>query len=373
MKFLMMPDSFKGSLSAMEVADSLKNGFSRIFPEASYRLFPVGDGGEGTLDALAQSISMEERSQIVTGWDGQPFPMRYMYFQEQAFFEMADLVGLPMFTIDQQDPLNISTVGLGELVLKLQDLGIKKIYIGVGGSATVDGGIGFAAGLGYRFYDEQENLLEPLGINLKQVARIDNSKVPVITAKIYAVTDVKNILCGKEGATHIFGPQKGLKIGELEEVDQAMEYFYRLAAPETLNVLGSGAGGGLAAGIISFANGKIVHGIDFVLDALNFDQEAQDADYIIVGEGKMDKQSMAGKAPVGIAQRAPKSATVIAICGSIDNQLLDFQEYGITACFPIVSKVDPLEKVLNEARSNLEWTAFNVASLIKSTRGKNFE
>lgn len=373
MKILLMPDSFKGSLPAGEVAEILKRGFSQVFPAADYRLLPVGDGGEGTLDALSQSIVMEERSQTVTGWDGQPFSMRYMYFQEQAFFEMADLVGLPMFSEEQQAPLTISTVGLGELVLKLQQTGIKKIYIGVGGSATVDGGIGFAAGLGYRFYDEQEKLLEPLGCNVGRVARVDDSKVPKITAEVYAVTDVKNVLCGKAGATYIFGPQKGLKQTELAEVDQAMNHFYQIVSPTIFTVSGSGAGGGLAAGIIQFAQGEIIHGIDFVLDALNFEKEVQDADYIIVGEGKMDRQSMSGKAPVGIAQRAPKETSVIAICGSVETQLSNFQDYGITACFPIIGEVGTLEKALKEAEVNLERTAMNVASLIKSTRGKDID
>lgn len=372
MKILMMPDSFKGSLSAKKAAKILEKGFREVFPSAMIDLLPVGDGGEGTLDALSQNISLKEEWQTVSGWDGQPFSMRYMHFQDQAFFEMADLVGLPMFSEEQRRPLDILTVGLGELILYLQENGIRKIYIGVGGSATVDGGIGLASGLGYRFYDEKGNLLQPNGRNLSQIARIDKTHVKELTTEIYAVTDVKNVLCGETGASSIFGPQKGLKPEEIAATDQSLRNVYSLIDQELVDVPGSGAGGGLAAGIIGFAEGKIVHGIDFVLDVLEFDQRSRDADFIIVGEGKMDQQSMAGKAPVGIAGRAPATASVIAICGSVDQEIIDFSSYGITACFPIIGQPEGLNEALEKAEINLERTSLNIARLIKNVRSKHF-
>lgn len=373
MKILMMPDSFKGSLSAKKAARILKKSFGQVFPSAKIELMPVGDGGEGTLDALSQNISLKEEWQTVSGWDGNPFSMRYMHFQDQAFFEMADLVGLPMFSEEQRKPLDILTVGLGKLILHLQAIGIKKIYIGVGGSATVDGGIGLAAGLGYRFYDKEDELVTPNGSNLMKVVRVDNSRVQELTAEVYAVTDVKNILCGDAGASCIFGPQKGLRTEEITTTDQALKHFYYLVDKELVTASGSGAGGGLAAGIVGFAKGKIVHGIDFVLDVLDFDQRAQDADLIIVGEGKMDRQSIAGKAPVGIAQRAPEATTVLAICGSIDQQSVDFNEYGITACFPIIGQAGSLPEALEKAEQNLERTSLNIAELIKKIRSNHFD
>ncbi|MBO0453217.1 glycerate kinase [Candidatus Enterococcus murrayae] len=373
MKILMMPDSFKSSLSAEKVAWILGESFSQVFPSAQIELLPVGDGGEGTLDALSQNVTMKEEWQTVSGWDGQPFSMRYMHFQEQAFFEMADLVGLPMFSEEQRRPLDFLTVGLGELVLQLQTMGIKKIYIGIGGSATVDGGIGFAAGLGYRFYDKAGHLLQPNGRSLAKIARIDDSNVPMLTTEIYAVTDVKNVLCGEAGASYVFGPQKGLKSEELATTDQALRQVYDLVDEKLPDVPGSGAGGGLAASIAGFAKGKIIHGIDFVLDVLAFDQRAEAADLIIVGEGKMDQQSMAGKAPVGIAQRAPETSTVIAICGSVDQQVLDFSDYGITACFPIIGQPASLDEALEKAEVNLQRTGLNVARLIKKARSQSFD
>ena len=361
MKILIMPDSFKGSLSAKEAARIIGKSFTQVFPTAEIELLPVGDGGEGTLDALAQTIKMKEKWHTVSGWNGEPFSMRYMQFQDQAFFEMADLVGLPMFSAEQRQPLDILTVGLGELILHLQTIGMKKIYVGVGGSATVDGGIGLAAGLGYRFYDRSGQLLKPTGRNLAQVAKIDAAAVPELTSEIYAVTDVKNILCGKTGASSVFGPQKGLKTIEIPITDQALKQFYQLVEEEVLNLAGGGAGGGLAAGIAGFAKGHIIHGIDFVLDVLEFDRRAQSANLIIVGEGKMDQQSMSGKAPVGIALRAPKDTIVIAICGSVDQQNLNSEAYGITACFPIIGQPGSLEEALESAETNLEQTSLNIA------------
>ena len=354
MKILMMPDSFKGSLSAKKAA--------------TIELLPVGDGGEGTLDALSQTISMEERWETVSGWNGEPFSMRYMHFQDQAFFEMADLVGLPMFSEEQRRPLDILTIGLGELIIRLQEKGMKKIYIGVGGSATVDGGIGLAAGLGYRFYDKEGNLLQPNGRSLSKIVRIDDTDVQELTAEIYAVTDVMNVLCGASGASFIFGPQKGLKIEEISKTDEALKQVYQLINQTLIDTPGSGAGGGLAAGIAGFAKGKIIHGIDFVLDVLDFDQRAQDADFIIVGEGRMDQQSMAGKAPVGIAKRAPAKTTVLAISGSVDQEFSDYEAYGISACFSIIGQPESLSEALDNAEVNLRRTSLSIARLIKNVR-----
>lgn len=368
MKILMMPDSFKGSLSAKKAATILGESFQQVFPSATIELLPVGDGGEGTLDALSQTISMEERWETVSGWNSKPFPMRYMHFQDQAFFEMADLVGLPMFSEEQRRPLDILTIGLGELIIRLQEKGMKKIYIGVGGSATIDGGIGLAAGLGYRFYDKEGNLLQPNGRSLSKIVRIDGTDVQELTAEIYAVTDVTNVLCGASGASFIFGPQKGLKIEEISKTDEALKQVYRLINQTLIDTPGSGAGGGLAAGIAGFAKGKIIHGIDFVLDVLDFDQRAQDTDFIIVGEGRMDQQSMAGKAPVGIAKRAPAKTTVLAISGSVDQEFSDYEAYGISACFSIIGQPESLSEALDNAEVNLRRTSLSIARLIKNVR-----
>lgn len=368
MRFLIMPDSFKESLTASQAAAAIQKGLKEIYPEAVCDLRPVGDGGEGTLDALAQSIPLTEHYCEVTGWQNQPVQLRYLTFADAAFVEMADLVGLEKIPLAKRQPLKIPTTGLGELLLYLEEKKIKKIYIGIGGSGTVDGGIGLAAGLGYQFFNEQQEKIQPLGENLAKVATVDASQVPKLTAKIFAVNDVTNSLCGPNGASYIFGPQKGLLPEELATTDQALKSFYQKVQPEILELIGGGAGGGLAAGLAAFAGAEIISGIDFILDQLNFEELAAKADYIIVGEGRMDGQSIAGKAPIGIASRAPESTIVVGLCGSLGTDSLDFNRYGIAAVFPIIGQVGDLAETLEKAEINLRRTAMNVASLIKQTR-----
>ncbi|GCF92461.1 glycerate kinase [Enterococcus florum] len=366
MKIMIMPDSFKGSLSASEAAQAIKQGFETVLP-ADYHLLPVGDGGEGTLDALIRSLDLQIASREVTGPFGEKANLRYAYRQQQAFFEMADLVGLPQIPEKQRDPLAIQTKGLGEMLVYLAEQGFREIGIGIGGSATVDGGIGFAAGLGYRFFDQDGKRLQPIGASLTSVAAIDRQhafELPQeLTVKI--INDVTNPLCGEQGAAQIFGPQKGLKETEILSVDQALKQFYQLANPAILTLEGAGAGGGLAAGIAAFSNGQIVSGIDYVLDLQEFDQQVQHADLVIVGEGRMDQQSLSGKAPVGIARRVPEGIPVVAICGSVAKELRDTTKSGIDAAFPIVNQPMSLSEAIENAESNLIRTSAAIAGLYR--------
>lgn len=363
MKVLIMPDSFKGSLSAPEVAAAVQKGLARIWSDADYLTLPVGDGGEGTLDALISSLDLETAEAEVTGPFGDPVAMRYGFKGQQAFFEMADLVGLPQIPSEQRAPLRLQTKGLGELLVYLIQQGFTEIGIGVGGSANVDGGIGFAAGLGYRFLDEKGTELLPIGENLAKVAAIDSDGVfPKLNqATVKIINDVKNPLCGEQGAAAVFGPQKGLKQEEIQSTDQALQSFYQLAAPEVLTLAGTGAGGGIAAGVVAFAQGEIVSGIDYVLDLMHFEETVKDADLVIVGEGRMDQQSLSGKAPVGIAQRVPKEIPVVALCGSVDKHLTNTAAAGITAAFPILHQPEDLAAALADTEANLVRTAESVA------------
>lgn len=364
MKVLIMPDSFKGSLSAPEVAAAVQKGLARVWPKAEYLTLPVGDGGEGTLDALISSLDLQTAEAEVTGPFGEKATMRYGFKETQAFFEMADLVGLPQIPAEQRAPLRLQTKGLGELLVYLIQQGFTEIGIGVGGSANVDGGIGFAAGLGYRFLDEQGAELLPIGENLAKVAQVDDSQVftELQQATIKLINDVKNPLCGEQGAAAVFGPQKGLREDEIQPTDEALQSFYQLAAPEILELPGAGAGGGIAAGVVAFAQGEIVSGIDYVLDLMDFEATVKDADLVIVGEGRMDQQSLSGKAPVGIAQRVPKEIPVVALCGSVDKHLTDTSAAGITAAFPILHQPEDLPAALADTEANLIRTAESVAS-----------
>lgn len=224
-----------------------------------------------------------------------------------------------------------------------------------------------AEGLGYAFYDQDNQKVEALGENLGKIATVDKTNVPIelIKAKITVITDVTNLLCGKEGASFVFGPQKGLKENELAVADQAMHDFYMRFAPQVIEASGSGAGGGMGAGLLAFASGKIVSGVDYVLDLLEFDKRVQQADLVIVGEGRLDGQSLKGKAPVGIARRVPEGVPVIAICGSVGKGSEKAADVGISAVFPILPAAVPLQEALQQATDNLHRTAKNIASLLQ--------
>jgi len=368
MRFLIAPDSFKESLSAQRVAEAIKKGFEKQFPDALFDLLPVGDGGEGTADILATGLGLTDATAEVSAYHGGTAKVAYAADEQTALVEMAEVAGLENIPPEDRDPLKLSTKGLGELIRQLVNQGVKKIIIGVGGSATNDGGIGMAAGLGYDFFDAAGRLLEPVGANLGKVASFTADRVPenLKDAELIVVSDVTNKLCGPLGATYVFGPQKGLPEERLREVDDAMYSFYTLVSPETIHEPGSGAGGGMAAGLRAFASGTIVSGIDYVLDSLDFDRRAARADVIIVGEGKMDGQSFKGKAPVGIAERVPEGKLVIAICGSLGDGLDDLSNYGIHAVFPTLSRIAPWEDIRADTEKNVRRTSENIAALIKA-------
>lgn len=369
MHILIAPDSFKESLSALDAAKAIQRGFKKALPNATFDLMPIGDGGEGTLETLTDGLHLRRDSHIVTGALGQPVEAHYATNGQLAVFEMADICGLEKVPLDKRNPLTLTTKGVGEMIGHLVDLGIKEIMIGVGGSSTNDGGIGMAAGLGYRFFDESGQEVAAVGDNLGNIVRFfrDSNSPDLSQVILTIITDVTNPLCGPKGATYIFAGQKGLPKTDFAHVDKAMEQFYRQSFPELLDLAGAGAGGGMAAGLVAFAGGRIISGIDAVLDMLNFDRRVQVADVVIVGEGRMDQQSLSGKAPVGVARRTPKGTPVIAICGSLKDDLPDFPVANIQAAFPIISGVDSLEKTLAKAPQNLERTAQNIGNLLALT------
>lgn len=369
MHILIAPDSFKESLSASEVAKAIQKGFQKALPEATFDRMPIGDGGEGTLAALAEGLHLESHSHTVTGALGQAVQAHYATNGHLAVFEMADICGLEKVPLDKRNPSTLTTEGVGEMLAHLIDLGITDIMVGVGGSSTNDGGLGMAAGLGYHFFDEAGQELAAIGDNLGNIVRFfrDSNSPDLSQVTLTIITDVTNPLCGPKGATYIFAGQKGLPKTDFAHVDKAMEQFYRQSFPELLDLGGAGAGGGMAAGLVAFAGGKIISGIDAVLDVLDFDRRVQAADLVIVGEGRMDQQSLSGKAPVGVAIRTPKGTPVIAICGSLKDDLPDFPVANIQAAFPIISGVDSLEKTLAKAPQNLERTAQNIGNLLALT------
>ena len=366
MKIVIAPDSFKESLPANQVAEAIKRGFERAIPNVECLLLPVGDGGEGTVDAIKSSLDLEEKTVQVTGPFGDEVLMSYFQKRELALFEVANLVGLAKIPFDKRNPLEIQTKGIGQLILHLIEQGIKDIHVGVGGTASNDGGIGIAAGLGYQFYDENGIELEACGQSLFEISHISKDKASSVPADVHIkiLADVTNPLCGPQGATFTFGKQKGLDPSEFQEVDVAIKDFYSKVGPEILKLDGAGAGGGIAAGLCSFAGAEIVSGIQTCLDLINFDQKITDADLVIVGEGKLDSQSLAGKAPIGVAKRTPNGVPVIAICGSLSEDLPPLPFENIVAAFSILEKSEPLADSLKKAAVYLENTAASIARIM---------
>ncbi|HGR7108182.1 TPA: glycerate kinase [Streptococcus pneumoniae] len=390
MKIVIAPDSFKESLTAQQVAEAIKRGFQQSIADVECLLCPVGDGGEGTVDAIRHSLDLKEKWIQVTDPFGQKEAMRYFQKGELALFEVADLVGLGKIPLEKRNPLQIQTCGIGELILHLISKGIKDIYIGVGGTASNDGGLGIAAGLGYQFYDRDGNVLPASGqslLNLASVSTENCYKIPE-GVQIHILADVVSPLCGHQGATYTFGNQKGLHPTMFAVVDQAIQDFYEKFSPATLEIKGAGAGGGLAGGLCAFAQASIVSGIDTCLDLINFDKKVSDADLVVVGEGRLDSQSFAGKAPIGVAKRTPVGegrldsqsfagkapigvakrtpvgVPVIAICGSLAEDLPPLPFENIQAVFSILEKSEPLEDSLKNASLYLERTAANIGHLL---------
>ena len=366
MKIIIAPDSFKESLPANQVAEAIKRGFKKALPDSECVLLSVGDGGEGTVAAINNSLGLEEHTSQVTGPFGDEIQMPYFQKGQLALFEVADLVGLAKIPYEKRNPLEIQTKGIGQLILYLIEQGIKDIYIGVGGTASNDGGIGIASGLGYQFYDENGNVVQANGQSLFDIRKISKEGVLQIPSDVHIkiLADVTNPLCGPHGATYTFGKQKGLEPAKFQDVDIAIENFYNKVAPEILKLEGSGAGGGIAAGLCAFADAEIVSGIQTCLDLINFNEQVADADLVIVGEGRLDSQSFSGKAPIGVAKRTPRGVPVLAICGSLSEDLPPLPFENIVAAFSILEKSEPLADSLKKAAVYLENTAASIARIM---------
>ena len=332
MKVVIAPDSFKESLPAKQVAEAIKRGFEKAIPNVECLLLPVGD------EVL----------------------MSYFQKGDLALFEVADLIGLAKIPFEKRNPLEIQTKGIGQLILHLIDQGIKDIYVGVGGTASNDGGIGIASGLGYQFYDKNGIVLQANGQTLFDFIKISKEGVLQIPSDVHIkiLADVTNPLCGPHGATFTFGKQKGLDLSKFQKVDAAIKNFYSKVAPEILKLDGAGAG------LCAFAGAEIVSGIQTCLDLINFDQKVTDADLVIVGEGRLDSQSLAGKAPIGVAKRTPSGVPVLAICGSLSEDLPPLPFENIIAAFSILEKNEPLADSFKKAAVYLENTAASIARIM---------
>lgn len=374
MKILIAPDSFKESLSAPEVANAIKSGFLDVFPDAEYELVPVADGGEGTVESMVSATQGNFHHSTVTGPLGTPVKARWGTSGDEvyAFIEMAAASGLALVPSEKRNPLYTTSFGTGELIKNALDIGIKNFVIGIGGSATNDGGVGMMQALGVKFLDKND---EPVGAGGEQLLRIKKIDTSMMDARLSECTfqiacDVTNPLTGPEGAAAVFGPQKGATDEIINILDDALNNYanilYKYYKKDIKTFPGAGAAGGLGISLLLFCNGVIKPGIEIVTEALQLDMKMKDADLVITGEGRIDSQTLQGKVPVGIAAMAKKfNIPVIGIAGTVTADFFDLQRGNINTAFSIISQLCSLSQAFEEAEVNLVNTSRNIAESIR--------
>ncbi|MFN1143377.1 glycerate kinase [Serratia quinivorans] len=373
-KVVIAPDSFKESLSAMEVAEAIERGFRQIYPQVQYVKLPMADGGEGTVDSMVAATGGEIVRVEVTGPLGQSVSAFYGLLGEgeTAVIEMAAASGLHLAPKERRDPRITTSYGTGELILAALERGVKAIILGIGGSATNDGGAGMMQALGARLLDDQQQPLPPGGAALARLAQIDLSAVDprLQQVSVTAACDVDNPLCGPHGASAVFGPQKGATPEMVTQLDAALSHFGSLlqqaTGREVLNAPGAGAAGGMGAALLGMLNARLRPGIEIVIETLRLEEALRDADLVITGEGRLDSQSIHGKTPIGVARVAKRHGLpVIGIAGSLSKDYQVVHQHGIDAAFSVLDRVVTLEEALTDAATNLEVTARNVAAVWK--------
>ena len=354
MKILVAPDSFKGSLTAMEAAEHIGNGIHRADSEIEVDLLPMADGGEGTVQSLVDATGGEIIEKEVTGPLGDPVEAFYGLLGdgETAVIEMAAASGLPLVPEEKKNPLKTTTYGTGELIASALEHGVKKIIIGIGGSATNDAGVGMAQALGAEILDESGNQIDFGGGSLDQIEEMNLDKLDsrLKEVEILVACDVDNPLYGKNGAAYVYAPQKGADTKMVEILDQNLRHFNQIAIKELgkdpNQIPGAGAAGGLGAGLVVFLDGKLEAGIDIVLDIIDFESCLKDVDLVITGEGMLDGQSIYGKTPVGVSRSAAKKdIPVIAVAGTLGKGVEKVLDHGINAYFSIIDRPAELKEI----------------------------
>ncbi len=375
MKFVLIPDSFKGTLSSSQICEILKTGVEKHFPGSETVSIPVADGGEGSVDAFIAAVGGTKEHVTVKNPYFEDMESYYGLIDEgqTAVIEMAACAGLPLVE-NRKDPRKTTTYGVGQLIVAAAEKGVKKIIVGLGGSCTNDGGCGAAAAAGIRFYDEAGEEFVPTGGTTEKIRRIDLSGYnPVLrSVEIVTMCDIDNPMYGPTGAAYIFGPQKGADAKMVLELDEGIANLSQVIAQtigkDISQIPGTGAAGAMGAGMIAFFGSRLQMGIQTVLDTVKFDQLIEDADYIFTGEGKLDSQSLRGKVVIGIAQRAKtQNKPVIAVVGGAeDSQIEQAYEMGVTAVFPINRLPEDFSVSRHHSEENLAYTVDNILRLMKS-------
>lgn len=375
MRIVVAVDSFKGSLTSLEAGEAIREGILKTGShEVSVK--PLADGGEGTTEALVTGYGGEFISIPVKGPLGKEVNATYGYLKEEqmAIIEMASSSGITLIREEEKDPLKTSTYGFGELIIDALSKGCRNFLLGIGGSATNDGGIGMLSALGFEFLDEHGEQVPPGGESLSKIRIVRKENVhPMLSQATFQVAcDVNNPLLGLNGATYIYGPQKGVTEITRPILEEGMRNYADITSDFTDSDFreypGAGAAGGLGFALLSYLEAELKEGVSLVLEAINLEAELRDADLVFTGEGRIDAQSAMGKAPEGVTKLAKKyGAIVVAIGGSVSSDVEILNEMGIDACFSILNEIVSLEEAMDKdtARKNLIQTTTQIMRLIE--------
>lgn len=378
MKIVIAIDSLKGSLSSVEAGTCIKEGILRS-TDAEVIIKPLADGGEGTVEALVTGMNGMYQSVNVRGPLQDTVTCTYGILEKEktAIIEMSGAAGITLIDASQRNPMNTTTYGVGQVILDAIDKGCRHFIIGIGGSATNDGGMGMLAALGFEFLDEKGEPVELGAKGLSEIVEIKTEKVPSILEEcsFRIACDVNNPLCGENGASAVYGPQKGADEKMVELLDASLAHFASITADkfgaDYREMEGAGAAGGMGFAFVSYLQGKLQPGIDLILDAIGLEEDVKDADVVVTGEGRLDFQTAMGKAPIGVAKLAKKyEKLVIAFAGGTTKDAVECNKNGIDAYFSIVNECMSLEKAMKSevAAENMTNTAEQVFRLIKSSK-----
>ena len=374
MKFVLAPDSFKESMTAKEVCQAMEKGIKKVLPDADIISVPMADGGEGTMDSLVDATNGKKYAVEVTGPLGKQVTAHYGILGDQktAIIEMAEASGLSYVSQNKRTPETIKTTttfGTGELINAALRNNVTRIIIGLGGSSTNDGGSGMAQAIGVKFFDQDDHEITKKlgGGDLKQIVRVDTTDInpKIKNTEFLLASDVTNPLTGPNGASYVFGPQKGADQKTVKELDDNLTHYAEIIGEDIAQTPGSGAAGGLGAGLLAFTQAKIYPGVKLVANEVHLAEKIKDADYVFTGEGGTDFQTQFGKTPYGVAQIAKKyNVPVISLAGYIGKGIDQLYDKGFTAIFGILAKAENIDQALKDGSQNVERTTENIVRLI---------
>ena len=377
MKFVLAPDKYKGSLTGNEFCEAVESGIKKVFPQATVVKKPLADGGDGTLEVIRDYLKANTVNIIVKDPLFRDVKTGYLLSGDgkTAFVEMSEASGYKLLDKAEMNCMHTTSLGTGQIILDAMEKGAEHIVLGIGGSATNDGGMGMATALGYKFLNKEGKELEPVGRNLIHIHEIDraNAHPQIGKTKIQVACDVTNPLFGVEGAAKIYGLQKGASAEEVEFLDRGLESFakvlYATFGVDAQKIPGAGAAGGMGAGAVVFLNAELTSGVDLVMEMANFDEVLYDADWVITGEGQLDGQTLSGKTINGVVKAAKaRGIPVAALCGSVNVSIEAVQQMGLDYAVSILNQIGSLDEAKRKSYKNLELASYNFANLLNGKK-----